>query len=645
MAPLFAQDASVVPAIRKDLQAATDDTLRSEALSRICFNLTRSAPDSALFAGQQALAIAKRIKSTRALGDAHNNLGWLAAEQGHFVRADSLLAIALELYQKLDDPSYAARALSNLGWLAQKKGDRVGSLKRFQEALRKSEAAKDSSTIAVLLYSIGSTYRNLQDQASAMEYLLRALELERALGRKAKEANCLIALANSYREQGDTAQAMEQYNQAALLYSAEHDQAGAGLVDENIGDMLLDRSPIQALEHYRKAMRHYESIGSIEDKAYVLKNMGLAQVALKHFPEAQANLEEGKRSATSIGSMALVMDYELAFAQLAAELGDAKSTFLHSERYTALKDSLQGENTQNELSRLRMEFETERKEKDNALLRAANSEKTERLRRKDAQLYTILVLCVAALLAAVLFRRNYRQKRRHAEVLEVLNNRLEASNAEINEINGLLESKLLRSQMNPHFIYNGLNSAMSMTQAGQTSEALSYLQGFSRLLRMVLDHSVQDRVTIHDELEFVQQYLELEAKRLSGLVYKVSAATDLLAEETELPALVVQPFVENAVWHGLTDKVGERLVEVYFFRDVSGIRCTITDSGVGRGRIIDTRAQKATHRSLGMQLTDERLRLLSRRFGDLSSVLVEDLTDIDGSPKGTRVTLQLGRLD
>ncbi|MBK8580505.1 MAG: histidine kinase [Flavobacteriales bacterium] len=641
---ICAQDAALVPSIQKELAAATDDTARSEFLSRICFNLTRSAPDSALIVGEQALTLAKQTNNTAALGDAHNNLGWLAVEQGHFARADSLLGIALDLYQKLDDPAYAARALSNLGWLAQKKGDSVGSLKRFQEALRKDEAAQDSSGIAILLYSIGSTYRNLKEYISAEDYLQRALALERSMGRKSKEANCLMGLANLYREQGDTSRAAVRFAEAASLYKLNRDHAGAGLVQENIGDMVMKHSPLRALEHYRLAMVHYDSIGSVEDKAYVLKSMGIAQTALMRFPEAQVSLAEGSTLAASTGSMELVMDYELARAQLAAATGDAHGTLRHYDRYTAIKDSLQGQNTQNELARLRTEFETERKEQDNAILKAANSEKAERLRRKDIQLYAIIALCIAALVAAWLFRRNYRQKRKHAEVLESLNAQLADSNAEITEINGLLESKLLRSQMNPHFIYNGLNSAMRMTQAGKTAEALAYLQGFARLLRMVLDHSVNDTVTISEELDFLRQYLHLESNRLAGLSFKVEAEPALIEDEAVLPALVVQPFVENAVWHGLSDKEGERSVQVRFIMDGNGIRCTITDNGVGRGHSSKTKGSPA-HRSLGMQLTDERLRLLSRRLGGSGSVEVEDLLNVAGVPSGTCVTLHLGMVD
>ena len=199
----------------------------------------------------------------------------------------------------------------------------------------------------------------------------------------------------------------------------------------------------------------------------------------------------------------------LALAQLASARGDAPATLGHYDRYTALKDSLQGADTQREIAHLRTAFDTERKERDNAVLRLQNTVQESRLKSRGRLLIGSAVLALLAVVSALLFRRNYRQKRNHADELERLNAQLEASNAEIHEVNGLLQLRLLRSQMNPHFIYNGLNSAARMTQDGRTAEALAYLQGFARLLRMVLEHSVKDQVDIQEEMDFLRQYSRL----------------------------------------------------------------------------------------------------------------------------------------
>ncbi len=640
-AVLWAQDASLVPGIRSELKGATNDTLRADALARLCFNLIHADPDSARLCGDQALALATRIGNRRALGDAHNNLGWLEAQQGHLDSADHHLDIALALFRKAGRPEHIAVTLSNKGWVAEKHGDQVGALSHFLEALKHSEQADDSASTSILLYSIGIAYRKTGDLKQALEFLERSAEMERALGRKNKQANCTVAIGNTYRELGDTTRALDQMQQAASMFEALRDHQGQGIAWENTGDLLAPRDPAAALNAYSTARAHYDSLHSTTDLAYVLRSLGALHLRAGRTKEAAEALRTGQALVAGTGDAELEMNYAFSLAELGRAQGDADAVFSQMERYLALKDSVQGADTQRELARLRTAFDTERKEKDNALLRAQNSEQAERIRRNRQRLVGIAVIAALATIAALLFYLNYRQKRQHALLLEDLNSKLANSNAEITEINGLLELKLLRSQMNPHFIYNCISSAARMTQAGKQIEALGYLQGFARLLRQVLDHSVDDRVSVEDEVDFLRQYLKLEAVRLDGLAFAVEVDPTLLDEDAEIPALIVQPFVENAVLHGLSDKAGERRIDVRFDHAGDRVRCTITDNGVGRKASSATDAIKQDHRSLGMQLTQERLLLLTRRLGGERAVQVEDLHDTGGSPIGTRVTLLL----
>lgn len=639
---LSGQDASLLPGLRNDLIKAKNDTVRADVLARICFNLIRIDPDSARIVGEDALALAKRIDNPRALGDAHNNLGWLAAEQGQFDRADSLLNIALERFRRMGDPVYTSVVLSNLGWLAEKRGDSVRSVDLFQQALRLSEQAKDTASSSILLYSLGVAYRKISEYEESISYLQRSLAFERMLGRKGKEANCAVGLANTYKAQGDTGSARRAYEQALVLFQSLNDHQGWGIVEENLGDLDAEKSPRGALARYAEALDQYRIIKSAIDKAYVLQRIGTVQVNLGELQGAENNLKEGLALSRGAGDPQLEIDYELALGRLYAKQGDGDAAITHFERHVFLKDSLQGADTQRELARLSTAFETERKEKDNVILRAVNNEQATRLRNSQVRLLASIIVAGLVLIAALLLLRNFLLKRKHAAALEELNERLALSNAEITEMNGLLEMKLLRSQMNPHFIYNGLSSAAQMTQAGKSAEALAYLQGFARLLRMVLDHSVNDTVTVEQELDFLRQYLNLESYRLNGLHFIVTADPELIDDLRAIPALIVQPFVENAVWHGLANKAGERSLTVHFGMVNDTIRCTITDNGIGREKAAWYQQEAGSgHVSVGMQLTSERLKLLSRRLGEKGAIRVDDLSDDLGAPTGTRVTVEL----
>lgn len=643
-AMLPAQDTALLADNRKELAAAMDDTARAVALARICFNLTPSDPDSARWYGDQALRLARRTGNAKALGDAWNNLGWLDVQYGRLDSGEARLNRALAHFEQIGNPAYLSVPISNLGWVANKRGDEVGAVKRFQEALQLAERAQDSASTAILLYSIGTTYRNMEEPLRALEYLRHAHAMEQALRRPRYEATCLLAIGNTVLTQGDTTAAIKAYKEVFPLFVRLRDRPGAGLVEENLGNAFMPRNPKEALGHYNLAMAYYDSAGAATDKAYALLGAAKAYKALGRHAEALGALKAGSALAKATESTALVMDMERTMAELAGEVGDAAGAVAHFSRYIAMHDSLQGADTQRELARLRTAFETERKEKDNALLRTENRAQQERIRQRNIQLNGLVALAVlallAALLAALLFRRNYRQKRRHADVLEGLNRQLEASNAEVKEINSLLESRLLRSQMNPHFIYNALGSAVQLTDAGRTGEATAYLRGFARLLRMVLDHSVDDHVGLEDEMGLLRQYLELEARRLPGLDFTVEADQQLVQEDPEIPALIVQPFVENALWHGLAGKDQDRRLHVRFTGTGSNVVCTVQDNGVGRAAH-NGKQQAPGHRSLGMQLTQERVRLLARQLGGGQKIHVEDLYDEQGAPAGTRVTLNL----
>ncbi|MCO5275176.1 MAG: tetratricopeptide repeat protein [Flavobacteriales bacterium] len=638
---LKAQDATMVSALLSTYRSAGSDSARAVALARISFHLIRSDPDSARLTGQQALRLASKGGSQSAAGHAYNSLGWLDAEQGRLDSAEYKLQRALAIFTRLQDGSDQAAVLLNLGWLAEKRGDDAASLKHFLQALGKAETARDSIKEATITYSIGVSYRKMGEYAQAADYLQRALRTETALGRKQKMANCLLALANTRRESGDVPTALSDYERAAHLFAEVKDAAGQGLVQENLGDHFAEHEPAKALFHYQLALDLYDISGGMLDKAYALLAIGKVRLKLGQHALAEEALKEASSLAAQTRSGALGMAVERSLADLAKARNDASGVYGHLERYLFLRDSLKGEANQRELARLRTLFETERKERENTELRAENMSQQERLKRRKILLFGSMALAILASAAMMLTWRNYRQKKKYSRVLEKLNDELGHSNADISEMNGLLEMRLLRSQMNPHFIYNSLASAAQLVQTGKQADALAYVQGFARLLRMVLEFSVRDRIPLEEEMEFLELYLKLESHRIPGLLYTVEADAKLIDEEVMVPGMLVQPFVENAIWHGLAKHEGMRVLGIRFSSTArGGVHCTVTDNGVGR----ETAARENkgdTHRSLGMDLTGQRLRLLARRLGNNNHYTVKDLRNGEGRPQGTEVNLEL----
>ncbi|MFN3875948.1 MAG: tetratricopeptide repeat protein, partial [Flavobacteriales bacterium] len=529
-------------------------------------------------------------------------------------------------------------ALSNLGWLADKQGDRTGALKYFDEALDQATLAADSASMAVLLYSIGSTYNKMKDFGRARAQLERSFAIEQRLGRHDKQGNCLVAIGNAWRSEGDHAKAMAHYQQAAVHFAATGNHYGSGMVEENTGDLYLENAPAKALPYYQRALAHYDTLHSAADKAYILQRIGQALASLKHYEEAAASYAQAQSLAQRSGSTELVMDLHLNLAELAVKHGRSEEAIAHYQRHMALKDSLQSADAARELMRLRAAFETEQAEQENALLKTENALRRANEAKLKARWTAAAAVAIGLVLLLALLYRIYRLRDRHARQVEAFNAELQAQRDRVQRMNDLLELKILRTQLNPHFIHNCQNSAIAMVKEGRHVEALAYLQGLSKLLRMVLEHSVNDRITVEEEMAFLRLYVKLESLRLPGLHCEVDADRELLDDEAQLPALLVQPFVENALWHGLAAKEGPRELSIRFSARDTGLRCTVRDNGMGRNGT----ARKADgHRSLGTELTNERLQLLTHRLQQKGSFTITDLKDAAGNPAGTEVMIDL----
>ena len=218
----------------------------------------------------------------------------------------------------------------------------------------------------------------------------------------------------------------------------------------------------------------------------------------------------------------------------------------------------------------------------------------------------------------------------------------------LNVKNRLAEEKLtaLRSQMNPHFIFNSLNSIQQYILNGEIDNANKYLSKFSKLIRMVLQYSEYNFISLDEEINMLELYLSVEKTRFgNSFEYKILIEDELDTEEIKIPNLMIQPFVENAIWHGLMHKTGERKIDIMFHlkNDVSMV-CVVTDNGVGRRKaeeIKNARSLGPNHESKGIQLVKDKIDVLKQQFRSEVSIEVYDINDMDGKVVGTRVIIQL----
>lgn len=206
-----------------------------------------------------------------------------------------------------------------------------------------------------------------------------------------------------------------------------------------------------------------------------------------------------------------------------------------------------------------------------------------------------------------------------------------------------LEQKALQLQMNPHFLFNSLNSIQGLILGSDIDAAVHYLSKFSQLMRITLSNSVESFIPLVNELNALMLYIELETFRFGERFdFSIKIDPKIDQEFTEIPPMILQPYVENAIIHGLLNRTSKGKLLIELVLEGQNLICVIQDDGVGRKKAIELREQSGIERvSKGMAITSERLTILNHFSNDIYSVKIIDLFDEMGDPSGTRVEVNI----
>lgn len=205
-----------------------------------------------------------------------------------------------------------------------------------------------------------------------------------------------------------------------------------------------------------------------------------------------------------------------------------------------------------------------------------------------------------------------------------------------------LEARALRSQMNPHFIFNCMNSIKSLIQQNNQDKAIMYLTTFSKLIRTIFQNSDKREISLFDEIETCKLYTQLESMRFGNkFAYQFNIDETIDLKSVQVPALIIQPFIENAIWHGIVPKANGGIVSVSVEQKGDTLCCTIEDNGIGREVSIQNKfkGEPTSHQSKGMQLTQARLDLDNALNKRSATVVTTDKKDAEGKSDGTKVVV------
>jgi LytS/YehU family sensor histidine kinase len=337
-------------------------------------------------------------------------------------------------------------------------------------------------------------------------------------------------------------------------------------------------------------------------------------------------------------------------------LNATTNAYQYFKKFTSLKDSIAFEQFSQRLAIYKAVTQSEKNETQIKLLSHENTINRQNLALREQEIeasstarnFLIAGIAIMMIAGLILFRninlkrKNESGKRELAEKqlnLEKIEGEKRAS--QLLQQAAELEMQALRSQMNPHFIFNSLNSINRFILQNNKSEASEYLTRFSSLMRVILQGSQSDLISVENELNNLKLYLDLESLRFNfHLEYRINVSTDI--EGLKVPPLVIQPYVENSIWHGLMPKEEKGHLVIEVSRDENFLRIRITDDGIGRIKSAELRRQPSSYKSLGMEITSKRMALLNHNSKDqIEYVEIKDLVLADGSSAGTEVNLNI----
>lgn len=570
--------------------------------------------------------------------------------------------VAIALATKLKDEPGLARAYFVMG-VDYLRMDQVSkTLEYLQKAARLYEAQNKPIDLARVYNTIGAAYLPHKEHYNdALVYLNKAVTIYNNQSEKQLLPHPVLNMALVYKRMDSVAPALQHFNEALrlfALYAPDNKQLEARIYS-GLGDAYIQFSAAAlraagftgekndtAIYYVQKALSAFNELGSEDGRTGNYRRLATIYLAQKKYALAFDNALMAKQIAQQGGFLAMEADAITVISEINAATGHYDSAYAYLKQYVVLNDSLLNDEKERELIQKEMQYHFDKKEDSlhfqNTLLSTNNA--LSKLQLRQQWMYSAGALLLLLGLGGFLYYRNHNKQSKL--VLQLEKERAEQKQRESEFERKVSDAALhsLRSQMNPHFIFNCLNSINRYIVKSDQATASLYLTRFAKLIRLILDNSNSKTVTLANELEALRLYIEMESIRFEKkFTYTISVDEDVQPDCTYVPPLIIQPYVENAIWHGLLHKETEGHLIIHVSRpSMNLLECVIEDDGIGRVKARELKSKSAsTKKSLGMKLTEDRLALLNKQMQMDSSVEVEDMMSAVGDASGTRVIVRI----
>jgi len=635
--------------------------------NRLAFHYSFYQADSALYYAGKAMEPARRRNDMYGIASANRHMGNAYSLSGDYRNSIRHLQEAMEIFKEMDHRRGMLETLHDLSRVSYDAGlhNRVMELIEMIEQLLDENRDADPPLITPLEQALstglrGIACREAREYARGIAYFREYIDLAgKTTVPDAAHEIYLASMAETFRLDGKIDSAIK-YILQARGYMPENRNKPSDLhegYEFHLGGLYIELGePAKAVPYLHKSLSDMRLRGAHRYSALTACNLGDTHMRFGRYDSAlyyyqAARQEAGKflaglsAASTERGPSKIYTGYQYFYnisGLMTREIyyrlmvrvcqnlyryyrkaGSLPRAMDQHELLLIYHDSLNTSRNNLEFHRMQLQFDMDQVEQANVLLQRENELKESRIRQNRLVIWSVGAISLLAFAIFVVLFRQSRLKNMQEKIL--------------------LEQRLLRAQMNPHFIFNSLSSIQNLIFQKDDIKAGIYLSHFSELVRAILEHSRRDAITLAEEIGTIRNYLELQKIRFHDRFEFTIHLDDRIDDEVqEIPPMLAQPFIENAIEHGFRHKEGMGQLDIRYNYAGSAIVIEVEDNGIGRQKAQEiTRQQDARHQSLATVITRERIAALNRKSKSKITLEITDLTGPEGSATGTLVRFEI----
>jgi tetratricopeptide (TPR) repeat protein len=595
-----------------EIQKAKDNQEQLKSLLVTISKNRRNLKDQFIPLMEQYIEHTERVNFKPGLMEALDRLGHRERQEGNYAKAINYHLRSLDIATELADSSQLAYNYSNLGQAYRRQDYNALALQYFHKALEVQQALGDNQGVYFTQNSIGATYFAQEDYPEALYYIDQAVEASKEYDDKRSLSFNYGCLGEIYLAQNMVDSAINYFILSRKLKVETNQTEGIAVADHLLGQAYFAKGQYsKAQAEFEKALPVHIQTNNKRYQSLCLAYLGKIDIQLGRLESAWNNLSQAKEIALSVHSLENLVNIEAALTDYYKAKNNFAKAFEAFANSYAFRDSIISAKAKRNVQALEIEYQTKKKENEIELLSKENIIKSQRIRIGITLL--VLLVTVFGLITTI-----YLQRQRNAKVLATE-----------------LQHKLSRSQMNPHFVSNVMASIQKQLLGNNLEKSAEYLGKFAQLNRVVLEHSIVDSVPLDEEITMLSNYLEFEKLRLgNAFTFSIEVNDNLDTEMISIPPLFIQPFVENAVKHGVKDMDGDGKILIKLTDLDTELKVEVIDNGKG---INTSESTDSHHKSRSMEIVKKRLQLLTRNYGKIPSLSIES----NSPSSGLHVTLNL----